>query len=106
MLSAGSYPARRRGASESAGPDRIASLPRGSRKTAWEGLKDGIPALSRLLTQATVDQTDTGWRVTVWGGHGPSELSQTRTYELAAKSDTLAAQEGMRRFAEEFGDYG
>ena len=38
------------------------------------------------------------WLVTVWG-QAPYDF--TRRYEIKAKSDTLAAQEGIRRFVAE-----
>lgn len=40
-----------------------------------------------------------GWRVTV---RGQPPHAATRVYEIAADTDTLAAQEGMRRFEREF----
>ena len=38
------------------------------------------------------------FRVEVWG---KPPYDYTRTYEIQAKSDTLAAQEGIRRFVDE-----
>jgi len=38
------------------------------------------------------------FRVEVWG-HEPHDY--VRHYEIQAKSDTMAAQEGIRRFVEE-----
>jgi len=46
-----------------------------------------------------VDKVDENqWVVEVWG-LAPHDY--TRRYEIAAKSDTLAAQEGIRRFVAE-----
>jgi len=48
---------------------------------------------------ATVDNIGKNqWVVEVWGLE-PHDF--TRRYEITAKSDTLAAQEGIRRFVEE-----
>lgn len=57
----------------------------------------------RVLASAVVDpvfegQTRGMWRVTVWG-QPPHD--QRRVYSIAAKSDTLAAQEGIDRFVAE-----
>jgi hypothetical protein len=41
------------------------------------------------------------WVVEVWGDW-PHDF--TRRYEIDAKSDTIAAQEGIRRFVEEMRD--
>ena len=38
------------------------------------------------------------FKVTVWGKE-PNDY--VRTYEIAAKSDTMAAREGLERFADE-----
>jgi hypothetical protein len=54
----------------------------------------------RVLANAVVDQlTKNLFRVEVWGLPPHAE---TRIYEIKAKSDTLAAQEGIQRFVEEF----
>jgi hypothetical protein len=58
--------------------------------------------MSRVLASATVDKIDEGtvpiWEVNVWG-EPPHD--HRRTYTLQAKTDTLAAQEGIRLFVEE-----
>jgi hypothetical protein len=61
--------------------------------------------MSRVLAQAIVDvdlEPEGGrlgvFRVEVWG-KPPHDY--TRTYTIRAKSDNLAAQEGLRRFTEE-----
>lgn len=54
---------------------------------------------SRVLCRAHVDKVDENqWLVEVFGLE-PHDY--TRRYEIAAKSDTLAAQEGIRRFVAE-----
>jgi hypothetical protein len=59
----------------------------------------------QVLANAVVDivrpSTPKGlglFRVEVWG---KPPYDYTRTYEIQAKSDTLAAQEGIRRFVDE-----
>ncbi len=53
----------------------------------------------RVLASAFVDKIKRNqWLVEVWG-KAPHDF--TRRYEINAKSDTLAAQEGIRRFVEE-----
>ncbi len=60
----------------------------------------------RVLCQATVDSAigchwllrGRHWQVTVTG---LAPHDQTRVYTIKAKSDTLAAQEGIRRFVAE-----
>jgi len=58
--------------------------------------------MSQVRANAIVDKIDDGpvpmWEVSVWGElpHG-----HRRVYTLRAKTDTLAAQEGIRRFVEE-----
>jgi len=53
----------------------------------------------RVLANAIVDKIkENQWLVEVWG-KAPHDF--TRRYEIDAKSDTLAAQEGIRRFVEE-----
>jgi|TARA_R110000868_G_scaffold167923_5_gene402479 hypothetical protein len=61
--------------------------------------------MSRVLAQATVDVkreptplTIGCFRVEVWGKE-PHDY--VRHYEILAKSDTLAAQEGLQKFVEE-----
>ena len=61
--------------------------------------------MSRVLANAIVDvlkpATPVGlgmFSVEVWG---KSPYDYTRRYEIQAKSDTLAAQEGIRRFVAE-----
>ena len=55
-----------------------------------------------VLASAIVDQIENGpmptWSVEVWGQ--PPHNSR-RTYTLQAKTDNLAAQEGIRLFVEE-----
>lgn len=55
-----------------------------------------------VLASAMVDQIDNGpvpvWEVEVWG-QPPHD--HRRTYTLQAKTDNLAAQEGIRLFVEE-----
>ena len=56
----------------------------------------------RILAKATVDLLEDGpspiWEVTVWG-EPPFDCQ--RIYTLEKKTDTLAAQEGIRQFVEE-----
>lgn len=56
----------------------------------------------RVKCSATVDKVDDGpvpiWEVQVWG-EPPHD--HRRTYTLHAKTDNLAAQEGLRLFVEE-----
>ena len=56
----------------------------------------------RVKCSATVDKIDDGpvpmWEVSVWG-EPPHD--HRRTYTLQAKTDNLAAQEGLRLFVEE-----
>jgi len=61
--------------------------------------------MSQILASAIVDiikpATPIGlgsFRVEVWG---KEPYDYTRVYEIQAKSDTLAAQEGIRRFVTE-----
>ena len=61
--------------------------------------------MSRVLANATVDvikpntpKTIGNFRVEVWGVK-PNDY--VRTYEIMAQSDTMAAQEGIRRFVDE-----
>jgi hypothetical protein len=55
-----------------------------------------------VRASAIVDKIDSGpvptWEVTVWG-EPPHD--HRRTYTLQVKTDTLAAQEGIRLFVEE-----
>jgi hypothetical protein len=66
-----------------------------------------MPA-DRILASATVDVVRPStpkslgtFKVEVWGKE-PNDY--VRTYEIVAKSDTMAAQEGIRRFCEEIGN--
>lgn len=56
----------------------------------------------RILATATVDMIKTGpeptWEVEVWG---EAPFDRRRTYTLKAKTDNLAAQEGIELFVEE-----
>ena len=58
--------------------------------------------MSRVLASAIVDQIENGpvplWSVEVWG---QPPHHHRRTYTLKAKTDNLAAQEGIRLFVEE-----
>ena len=58
--------------------------------------------MTRVLASATVDKLRDGpvplWEVTVTG---VAPHDSRRIYSLDAKSDTLAAQEGINRFVEE-----
>ena len=61
--------------------------------------------MHRVLAQAIVDEITSGgvdadpvFKVEVWG-HEPHDF--TRTYEIAAKSDNIAAQQGIQRFTDE-----
>lgn len=61
--------------------------------------------MPQVLASATVDVLKPAtpvrignFRVEVWG-HEPYDY--VRTYEIMAKSDTVAAQEGIRRFVNE-----
>jgi hypothetical protein len=61
--------------------------------------------MAQILANAVVDiirpSTPVGlglFSVEVWG---LEPYDYTRTYEIQAKSDTLAAQEGIRRFVDE-----
>jgi len=59
----------------------------------------------RILASATVDQVRGGsvplWEVYVWG---QPPFDRSRTYTIEAKTDTLAAHEGIRLFVEEMED--
>lgn len=58
--------------------------------------------MTRILCQATADQLRPGpvplWEITVTGR--PPHDSR-RVYQIEMKTDTLAAQEGIRLFVEE-----
>lgn len=58
--------------------------------------------MTRILANATVDELRAGsvplWSVVVWG-QPPHD--HRRVYDIEAKSDSLAAQEGIARFVEE-----
>ena len=61
--------------------------------------------MSRVLASATVDvikpntpKTIGSFRVEVWG---QNLYDYVRHYEIMAQSDTMAAQEGIRRFVAE-----
>jgi hypothetical protein len=58
--------------------------------------------MSSVRASAIVDKIDNGpvptWEVNVWG-EPPHD--HRRTYTLQVKTDTLAAQEGIRLFVEE-----
>lgn len=53
----------------------------------------------RVLCRATADKiSENQWLIEVWG-IAPHDF--VRRYEINAKSDTIAAQEGIRRFVAE-----
>ncbi|CAB5219882.1 hypothetical protein UFOVP231_6 [uncultured Caudovirales phage] len=61
--------------------------------------------MNRVLANAVVDVLKPStpvrlghFRVEVWG---QKPYDYVRTYEIMSKSDTVAAQEGIRRFVEE-----
>ena len=61
--------------------------------------------MSRVLANAVVDVLKPStpvrighFKVQVWG---KEPYDYVRTYEIMAKSDTIAAQEGIRRFVKE-----
>jgi hypothetical protein len=61
--------------------------------------------MSRVLANAVVDVLKPSspvrigrFKVEVWG---KEPYDYVRTYEIMAKSDTIAAQEGIRRFVKE-----
>ena len=58
--------------------------------------------MQRILASATVEQIRNGsvplWEVFVWG---KPPFDHERTYSVEAKTDNLAAQEGIRLFVEE-----
>ena len=61
--------------------------------------------MAQVLASAVVDvlkpstpTTIGNFRVEVWG---QPPYDYVRTYEILAKSDTIAAQEGIRRFVDE-----
>jgi hypothetical protein len=61
--------------------------------------------MSRVLANAVVDIIKPStpvrighFKVEVWG---KAPFDYVRTYEIMAKSDTIAAQEGIRRFVKE-----
>jgi hypothetical protein len=51
-----------------------------------------------VLASAIVDPSPRGWAVTVWG---QAPHAEQRVYEIKARSDALAAQEGIERFVRE-----
>lgn len=54
---------------------------------------------NRVLVDAIVDEIKPNWyRVTATG---KPPFAQTRIYEIYAKSDTMAAREGIKRFVDE-----
>lgn len=58
----------------------------------------------RVLVQAIADELPDGeWLITVTGRYDHDEpgADRTRIYRIAAASDNLAAQEGIRRFVDE-----
>jgi hypothetical protein len=63
--------------------------------------------MSRILASAVVDtikpatpKTIGHFKVEVWG---KAPYDYVRVYEIMAKNDTMAAQEGIRRFVNEMG---
>jgi hypothetical protein len=65
-------------------------------------MTDPIDTTKRILAQATVDLLDDApvpiWAVEVWG---QPPFDYHRSYTLEAKTDSVAAQEGIRLFVEE-----
>lgn len=57
-----------------------------------------IPAIPVRVNAVVDSVTPTLWRVTATGLPPHAE---TRVYEIEAKTDNVAAQEGIRRFVEE-----
>ena len=60
--------------------------------------------LASAVVEVIIPATPKGlgrFKVEVWGKE-PNDY--VRTYEITAKSDTIAAQEGIRRFCEEIGN--
>lgn len=72
------------------------------RNTLSEMVTETIKLRPRVLCNATADQLR-GGSVPLWSIEvtGLSPHDHRRVYEIEAKSDTLAAQEGIRRFVEE-----
>lgn len=72
------------------------------RNALGETVTETIKLRPRILCNAIADHLRGGsvplWSITVTGLH-PHD--HRRVYEIEAKSDTLAAQEGIRRFVEE-----
>lgn len=65
--------------------------------------------MTRVLANAVVDAApsiplhgEMLWRVTVTGHMWQGSALPVRTFEISAKSDTLAAKEGLDRFVKEF----
>lgn len=54
---------------------------------------------SRVLVDAIIDEIGPNWYRVTATGKPPFAL--TRIYEIYAKSDTMAAREGIRRFVDE-----
>lgn len=73
-----------------------------SAKSAPNSCWSTLQTMTRILAQATVDQLRSGpvplWEVSV---HGEPPHDHRRVYTLERKTDDLAAQEGLRLFAEE-----
>lgn len=66
--------------------------------------------MSQILANAVVDVIQPAtpikigtFRVEVWG---KEPYDYVRVYEIQAKTDTMAAQEGIRRFTAEFDESG
>lgn len=72
------------------------------RNALGETVTETIKLRPRILCNAIADQLRGGsvplWSIEV---QGLSPHDHRRVYEIEAKSDTLAAQEGIRRFVEE-----
>lgn len=72
------------------------------RNALGETVTETIKLRPRVLCNATADQLRGGsvplWSIEV---QGLPPHDHRRVYEIEAKSDTLAAQEGIRRFVEE-----
>lgn len=65
--------------------------------------QDYIPLIQGVLAQATVDELEPNRPVPLWSVHCWTQppMPITRTYDIEARTDTLAAQEGIRRIVDE-----
>ena len=65
--------------------------------------QDYIPLTQAVLAQAVVDELEPNRPVPLWSVHAWTQppMPITRTYDIEARTDTLAAQEGIRRIVDE-----